>query len=247
MQRLLRLSAQLATKQLSVSATRQIVAAAKRPICLTAATLEKRSPSAGSKSVFGNLLKSGGGGGRRMSPSGSRQPNEKRTARRSGGGGGGGSNSANDEANYGAKKSASRRNKRDASTSSRRPPPLGRGDSVGRQRNKGCRQVDGQRTDSDTSPSNNSVQHDKRRKRFSLDLGDGQLARIDYRKLADGKLELFHTEVPAALRGRGVGRALARGALEHAASANLRLKVTCDYLLDYVKRFADDKHKQLVD
>lgn len=97
------------------------------------------------------------------------------------------------------------------------------------------------------SSGSSSVRHEKQSRRFVMDLGDGNVARIDYRPLGNNHLELYHTEVPAGLRNRGIGKALAHGALECASRDNLKLKVTCEYLADYVKRFAEDKYKRLID
>lgn len=111
-----------------------------------------------------------------------------------------------------------------------------------------------------------SVRHDKQGSRFILDLGNNQVARIDYRpvqgrqtnkfNLSGGGrhghednqpvIELYHTEVPDELRGQGIGKQLARGALECASGANMRLKITCDYLRDYVHRFASPAEKKLI-
>lgn len=95
------------------------------------------------------------------------------------------------------------------------------------------------------------VKHDKNGHKFILDLGDGQVARIDYRLMeSDGHktIEMYHTEVPEELRGRGIGKALARGALEQARKANMRCKLTCSYLVDYLNRFAsDDERKSVID
>jgi predicted GNAT family acetyltransferase len=91
------------------------------------------------------------------------------------------------------------------------------------------------------------VRHDKKAKQFVLDLGNNQVARIDYKQIDKGRIELYHTEVPEELRGKGIGKALTKGALESASRENLRLKVTCEYLQDYLKRFADDKYRKLVD
>lgn len=91
------------------------------------------------------------------------------------------------------------------------------------------------------------VRHDKKSKQFLLDLGDHQVARIEYRQIGKNLIELQHTEVPEALRGKGIGRALAKGALEKASQANLRLKVTCGFLRHYLDRYADEKYRKLVD
>lgn len=82
--------------------------------------------------------------------------------------------------------------------------------------------------------------------RFTLDLGNDKVARIDYKPISKDLIEMYHTEVPEELRGRGIGKTLAEGALECASRSNLKLKVTCEYLEDYVRRFAKERHKKLV-
>jgi predicted GNAT family acetyltransferase len=91
------------------------------------------------------------------------------------------------------------------------------------------------------------VRHDRGTRQFLLDLDGNKVARIDYRHLGKDCIELYHTEVPEELRGKGIGKALAEGALECALGANLKLKVTCCYLQDYLTRFADDKYKKLAE
>lgn len=80
-----------------------------------------------------------------------------------------------------------------------------------------------------------------------LELGDGQVARIDYEPAGKGRIEMYHTEVPVELRGLGIGKILAKGAFDCAERENLRLKVTCSYLEDYLERFGGEGHKQLID
>lgn len=92
-----------------------------------------------------------------------------------------------------------------------------------------------------------SVRHDKGSHRFILDLGDNQVARIEYKPVGNNKIELYYTEVPVELRGRGIGKSLAKGALECAAKDNYKIKVTCEYLKDYIRRFAGDKYKKLIE
>lgn len=90
------------------------------------------------------------------------------------------------------------------------------------------------------------VKHDKGSHRYILDLGSNQTARIDYKPIGKNLIELCHTEVPEDLRGRGIGKSLAKGALESASKSNLKLKVTCEYLQDYMRRFADEKYRGLL-
>lgn len=117
------------------------------------------------------------------------------------------------------------------------------------------------------------VEHDIDRKRFTLDLSDYDgLARGTRKRVAyiayrlswsesneeTGKqqqqrvMELYHSEVPKELRGKGYGKRLAEGTFERLAEfraqgkcAN-RIRITCSYLRDYMDRFASDAHKSLL-
>jgi len=78
------------------------------------------------------------------------------------------------------------------------------------------------------------VRHDPQASRFEARV-DGLVARCDYR-LQDGVMMLFHTEVPPALEGRGIGAALVRAALEHAAGQALRVRPRCSFVSAYLAR-----------
>jgi len=70
--------------------------------------------------------------------------------------------------------------------------------------------------------------------RFELPV-DGQLAHLDYRKAGE-TLVLVHTEVPAALGGRGLGSVLARAALDAARERGLKVRATCPFVAAYLAR-----------
>lgn len=95
--------------------------------------------------------------------------------------------------------------------------------------------------------SSNGVKHDKAANKFVLDLGNNQEAHIDYKSIGRNKLDLYHSEVPVELRGRGIGKALAKGALDHIAQSNMKARLSCSYLAEYAKKFADPKHKNLIE
>lgn len=99
----------------------------------------------------------------------------------------------------------------------------------------------------DTKVTTNSVEHDKEKNRFTMDLGNKQVARIDYKSIGQNLVEMYHSEVPQELRGRGIGKALAKGAFEQALKNNMRVKLTCSYLINYLEKFADPKYKSIVD
>jgi hypothetical protein len=75
------------------------------------------------------------------------------------------------------------------------------------------------------------------RHRYEIAIGD-QVAYLDYRKRPD-HVVLVHTEVPVALRNRGLGGVLARHALDEARRAGLGVIVKCPFLTTWVKRHKD--------
>jgi uncharacterized protein len=63
---------------------------------------------------------------------------------------------------------------------------------------------------------------------------DGHVAWLEY-NLAGEILQLIHTEVPEALRGKGVAATLAQSALEWARENHVKVDVVCDSVLNYLK------------
>jgi predicted GNAT family acetyltransferase len=51
-----------------------------------------------------------------------------------------------------------------------------------------------------------------------------------------GVIDMRHTEVPAALEGRGVANELARAALDYAREKKLRVIPTCPFVRSYIRR-----------
>jgi predicted GNAT family acetyltransferase len=82
---------------------------------------------------------------------------------------------------------------------------------------------------------NNTARH-----RFELD-AEGHTA-VSYYKLADGVITFTHTEVPQALAGRGIGSALARGALDWARVQGFKVVPQCPFVKAYI-----DKHPDYAD
>ena len=68
--------------------------------------------------------------------------------------------------------------------------------------------------------------------RFELDV-EGEIAFAIYRR-AEGVITFLHTETPRRLRGRGIGSALVRGALETARAEGLKVVARCPFVSDYI-------------
>jgi predicted GNAT family acetyltransferase len=75
----------------------------------------------------------------------------------------------------------------------------------------------------------NATQH-----RFELE-AEGGVAFVTYRPIAGG-LYLMHTETPPEWRGRGIASRLARGTLEMIRSRGQKIRVGCDFLIDFMRR-----------
>jgi hypothetical protein len=82
-----------------------------------------------------------------------------------------------------------------------------------------------------------TVRDNAEKHRFELDL-DGHIAFSNYRR--DGKvLTILHTEVPAALNGRGIGSALVRGELELARAHGWKVVPVCPFVKAYLAKHPD--------
>jgi predicted GNAT family acetyltransferase len=86
----------------------------------------------------------------------------------------------------------------------------------------------------------NDVRDNKARSRFELDLED-HVAFSEYRR-ADGVLTVMHTEVPAALNGKGIGSRLVRGLLDLARAEGAKVRPRCPFVKGYI-----DKHPEYSD
>ena len=85
-----------------------------------------------------------------------------------------------------------------------------------------------------------SVRHDPERARFVVDLPDGH-AELHYGEFAPDVLDLQHTEVPPAGRGKGVGDALVRAALAYALERGARVMATCPYVQAWLRRHPEER------
>uniref|UniRef100_A0A1L8DAJ1 Protein NATD1 n=1 Tax=Nyssomyia neivai TaxID=330878 RepID=A0A1L8DAJ1_9DIPT len=67
-------------------------------------------------------------------------------------------------------------------------------------------------------------------------------AELFYRK-EKSILHLDHTEVPAELNGRGVGKVLAQGVFKYVAENDFKMKVHCDFLQHYLEKYGSEYKK----
>ena len=70
--------------------------------------------------------------------------------------------------------------------------------------------------------------------RFEMDVAGG-VALAAYR-LADGVMTFTHTEVPAALRGRGIGSQMMHGVLQNVRAQGLKVVPRCPFVADFIDR-----------
>ena len=76
--------------------------------------------------------------------------------------------------------------------------------------------------------------------RYEFDV-DGGEALAFYRR-ADGVMTFTHTEVPAPLRGRGLGSQMMHAVLQDVRAQGLKVVPRCQFVADYIRRnpeFAD--------
>ncbi|PPE71544.1 N-acetyltransferase [Caldimonas thermodepolymerans] len=83
-------------------------------------------------------------------------------------------------------------------------------------------------------PTPPEIVHNAAAHRFETRV-DGHLSVAEYR-LSGGIMHMTHTEVPAALQGRGIAAALVEGALAHARSQGLKINPLCSYVRSYMQR-----------
>jgi predicted GNAT family acetyltransferase len=71
--------------------------------------------------------------------------------------------------------------------------------------------------------------------RFELE-ENGETAYLEFEVDQTGWITLYHTEVPSALRGRGIAGMLAKTALEYARDNNLKVDVVCPLVANFLSK-----------
>ena len=78
------------------------------------------------------------------------------------------------------------------------------------------------------------VLHQERLQRFEIRL-EGGICHADYRRVGS-VLDIFHTEVPESLEGRGLASSLVRAAFDYARSHDMKIRPSCSYVRAWAKR-----------
>ncbi len=78
-------------------------------------------------------------------------------------------------------------------------------------------------------------QHSGSASRFEVE-ENGETAYLSFEVDNTGWMTLWHTEVPEALRGRGLAGTLAKTALEYARDHELKVDVVCPSVASYISR-----------
>lgn len=76
------------------------------------------------------------------------------------------------------------------------------------------------------------------RRRFEIDLGDGEFAFAEY-TLPAGKIMFTHTEVPPSHEGRGIGTILIEAGLAAARERGLKVIPICPFFAAYMQKHAE--------
>ncbi|XP_041718405.1 protein NATD1 [Coregonus clupeaformis] len=81
-----------------------------------------------------------------------------------------------------------------------------------------------------------AVEHDKKKRQFTIRLnGSHDRAVLLYEYVGKKTVDLQHTEVPDAYRGRGIAKHLAKAAMDFVVEEDLKAHLTCWYIQKYVK------------
>jgi predicted GNAT family acetyltransferase len=88
------------------------------------------------------------------------------------------------------------------------------------------------------------VRHDPQRTRYEI-LVDGQVAGAAHYTPVEGRLVFDHTVIDDAYAGRGLAKALARGALDDVRADDRRIVPICEFIAGFLAKNAE--YDDLVD
>ena len=78
------------------------------------------------------------------------------------------------------------------------------------------------------------VEHEAGDQRFTIRLPEG-LAELTYHQVSQGVIDLDHTYVPPAARGRGVAAALVGRAVDYVRAEGWKLQASCWYAAEWIR------------
>lgn len=84
------------------------------------------------------------------------------------------------------------------------------------------------------------IGHSQKQRRFEIDC-NGHTAFLEY-MIAEGVMDILHTNVPAELEGKGMASALVKQALDYARENHLSVVPSCSFAETYMIR-----HKEYED
>jgi predicted GNAT family acetyltransferase len=84
------------------------------------------------------------------------------------------------------------------------------------------------------TPEPDPVRHNAAASRYEVTV-DGHLCVCEYESV-DDRMVFTHTEVPSALRGRGLAEKLVRAALADARAGGRRVVPACSYVATFIQR-----------
>lgn len=79
------------------------------------------------------------------------------------------------------------------------------------------------------------VYHNEQENRFEIRLGT-EIAELTYARQGEKVLVLFHTGVPPAWEGRGIGSRLVKAALDYARQNGYKIIPLCSFVAAYLRR-----------
>jgi len=85
-----------------------------------------------------------------------------------------------------------------------------------------------------------TAQNNEEARRFEIPL-EGSIAVLDYQIQGD-TMVITHTEVPPALRGRGLAEILVRAALAWAGERRLKVDPQCSYVSSFIGKHPEFHH-----
>ena len=78
------------------------------------------------------------------------------------------------------------------------------------------------------------IRQNDARNRYEFDVEGGEA--LAFYRLADGVMTFTHTEVPAPLRGRGLGSQMMRAVVQDVRAQRLKIVPRCPFVADYIRR-----------